>query len=378
MKNLKLSAEHYKTEDPYLGFFAYSRADEERLGGRLKEIHAFLEKELTNNLGVSGGRIYLDVNMGPGSEYRRASAEVLENCYFIVVCVSDIAINDSNFCAWECQKFLDREKVLGAQLAYPVIVGHVSEFDSDALNAVEKIYNDRNWIDIRDELKTTDDAQLAGKLKELAGKIENDARPAVLRSIRGAKQKPSPFAAVYERATAAPVKAGLVLTFMLLVCFVIWQAQAPSGIPGLELGYALLPAIFSAYATTPLGAWLFVSPANTRAAHALVALSVVALSLLFSLLLLSSVVLAAVMAAVTDVVGLWVLLSMHRPSLNALPLSATFGPAFFCCLIAALIPLGGLVAMHPAPGAGMAALGAIWLLIRNLYVLEFVGRLKTE
>mmetsp|Transcript_23868 Transcript_23868/g.43221 ORF Transcript_23868/g.43221 Transcript_23868/m.43221 type:complete len:379 (-) Transcript_23868:5490-6626(-) len=378
MNHLKPGAEQNKTEGSYLGFFAYSRADEARLGGRLKEIHEFLEKELTNNLGVSGGRIYLDVNFGPGSEYRKVSAEVLENCYFLVVCVSDIAINDSDFCAWECQKFLDRETVLRAKLAYPIIVGPVFESESETINAVEKIYRDRNRFDIREELQADTSAQLDEKLKELAGWIQNDVRPVISRSIRAAKQEPSPFAAVYERATAAPLQAGFVLTFMLLVCFTIWQTYASSGNPGLELGYALLPAVFAAYTMTPLGAWLFVKPNNTGVAHALVALSAVALSLVFSLLLVSSVVLAAVIAAVTDIVGLWVLSSMHIPSLKALPSSATFGPALFCCLIAALIPFGAFVAMHPAAGAGVAALGAIWLLIRNLYALEILERLKTD
>jgi hypothetical protein len=107
--------------DP-IGFWSYSRQDDEHSGGRLSQLRARLSSELQINYGRDRVQIFQDSSAIPyGAEWDDVIRDALGRSTFFIPILTPNFIQ-SEFCLHEVEVFLEREQALHA--AHPELAGH--------------------------------------------------------------------------------------------------------------------------------------------------------------------------------------------------------------------------------------------------------------
>jgi hypothetical protein len=115
-----------------VGFFSYSRRDDENSRGALSRLRAHIQSELHLQLGRNF-RLWQDTAAIPDGalwedEIRRA---VAESAFFIPIVTPGAVASDH--CRFEFQSFLDRESALGrSDLIFPILYIRVPALESEA------------------------------------------------------------------------------------------------------------------------------------------------------------------------------------------------------------------------------------------------------
>jgi hypothetical protein len=107
-----------------VGFFSYSREDDESYKGRLSALREAVQGELGAQLGRSKAsfRLWQDKEaIAPGRLWESEIKNAIEQSVFFIPIVTPRAIN-SDYCKFEFEAFLARERELGrANLVFPIL-----------------------------------------------------------------------------------------------------------------------------------------------------------------------------------------------------------------------------------------------------------------
>jgi formylglycine-generating enzyme required for sulfatase activity len=135
-----------------IGFFSYSREDDEGSDGSLSALRIAIQRELRAQLGRSRAtfRLWQDQEaIAPGELWESKIKEAVEQAVFFIPIVTPTAVN-SHYCKFEFEAFLAREHALGrSDLVFPLLYIRVPELDSEAQwrpDPLLSIIGVRQWV----------------------------------------------------------------------------------------------------------------------------------------------------------------------------------------------------------------------------------------
>jgi cobaltochelatase CobT len=138
-----------------IGFFSYSREDDEAFAGTLSALRDGIQRELSAQLGRSKTtfRLWQDQEaIAPGKLWEAEIKAAVDQSVFFIPIVTPRAVN-SHYCKFEFEMFLAREKALGrADLVFPLLYIHVPALENEARwreDAVLSIIGSRQYVDWR-------------------------------------------------------------------------------------------------------------------------------------------------------------------------------------------------------------------------------------
>jgi hypothetical protein len=144
-----------------IGFFSYSRDDDDDSHGTLSELRDRIQRELRGQLGRSRGtfRLWQDKEaIAPGKLWEGEIKTAIEQSAFFIPIVTPTAVR-SQFCKHEFDTFLARESALGRDdLVFPIYYIRVPALENEAIwrsDPVLSIIGQRQWTDWR-ELRLLD------------------------------------------------------------------------------------------------------------------------------------------------------------------------------------------------------------------------------
>jgi hypothetical protein len=118
-----------------VGFFSYSREDDESYKGRLSALREGIQHELSAQLGRSRTmfRLWQDKEaIAPGKLWESEIKTAIAQSVFFIPIVTPRAVN-SEYCRFEFDAFLDRERALGrADLVFPILYVPVPALANEA------------------------------------------------------------------------------------------------------------------------------------------------------------------------------------------------------------------------------------------------------
>jgi formylglycine-generating enzyme required for sulfatase activity len=118
-----------------VGFFSYSREDDEASDGTLSALRVAIQRELSGQLGRSRTtfRLWQDQEaIAPGRLWESEIKAAVEQAVFFIPIVTPRAVN-SHHCKFEFEAFLARENGLGrADLVFPLLYIRVPALESEA------------------------------------------------------------------------------------------------------------------------------------------------------------------------------------------------------------------------------------------------------
>src|SRR5262245_58084977 len=139
-----------------VGFFSYSREDDDDSHGRLSELRDRIQRELRGQLGRSRAnfRLWQDKEaIAPGKLWEGEITAAIEQAVFFIPIVTPTAVK-SQFCMHEFDAFLVRERALGRNdLVFPLYYIRVPALEHDAewrSDPLLSIIGQRQWTDWRD------------------------------------------------------------------------------------------------------------------------------------------------------------------------------------------------------------------------------------
>ena len=153
--------------DDLVGFFSYSREDDEGFDDALSNFRKAIQRDLSAQLGrkKENFRIWQDRYAIPhGAPWRKEIADAIDQAVFFIPIVTPRAV-ESPFCAYEFETFLAREKQLGrGDLIFPILYIPVPELDDGSWkeHPVLKIVKERqylDWCDYRPRKLSDDEIQ---------------------------------------------------------------------------------------------------------------------------------------------------------------------------------------------------------------------------
>jgi formylglycine-generating enzyme required for sulfatase activity len=135
-----------------VGFFSYSREDDQDSEGALSALRARIQRELRSQLGRSL-RLWQDQEaIAPGKLWESEITAAIEQSMFFIPIITPRIVN-SEYCRFEFESFLAREKKLGrADLVFPILYIRVRALEDDALwrnDPVLSIIGRRQYVDWR-------------------------------------------------------------------------------------------------------------------------------------------------------------------------------------------------------------------------------------
>ena len=138
-----------------VGFFSYSREDDEAFRGALSGLRDAISRELAAQLGRTrrNFRLWQDQEaIAPGTLWELEIKDAVAQSSFFIPIVTPRAVN-SEFCHFEFKSFLEREKDLGRDdLIFPILYIAVPALHDRALwrdNAALPIIAARQYVDWR-------------------------------------------------------------------------------------------------------------------------------------------------------------------------------------------------------------------------------------
>jgi TIR domain/WD domain, G-beta repeat len=118
-----------------IGFFSYSREDDEAFKGTLSALRDGIQRELSAQLGRSKRtfRLWQDQEaIAPGRLWESEIKTAVEQAVFFIPIVTPRAVN-SNYCHFEFEAFLARERALGrTDLVFPILYITVPALENEA------------------------------------------------------------------------------------------------------------------------------------------------------------------------------------------------------------------------------------------------------
>src|SRR6476620_4363613 len=107
-----------------VGFFSYSREDDEGSGGRLSKLRERIQEELRGQLGRTKAdfRLWQDkVAIAHGELWEDTIKKGISESVFFIPIITPTAVR-SSYCKFEFESFLAREKGLGrSNLVFPIL-----------------------------------------------------------------------------------------------------------------------------------------------------------------------------------------------------------------------------------------------------------------
>ena len=139
-----------------IGFFSYSRDDDEDSHNALSTIRALIQNELRARLGRSRQslRLWQDQEaIAPGSMWESQINEAVKQSVFFIPIITPRVIRSKN-CGVEFKKFLDREKELGRDdLMFPILYIDVDELQDETQwrgHSLLEVIGQRQYVDWRE------------------------------------------------------------------------------------------------------------------------------------------------------------------------------------------------------------------------------------
>jgi len=118
-----------------IGFFSYSREDDEAFRGTLSALREGIQRELSAQLGRSkkNFRLWQDqAAIAPGKLWEKEIKTAIDQSVFFIPIVTPRAVN-SQYCKFEFETFLAREAAIGRNdLVFPIVYISVAALESDA------------------------------------------------------------------------------------------------------------------------------------------------------------------------------------------------------------------------------------------------------
>ena len=119
-----------------IGFFSYSREDDEAFRGTLSAVRDAIQRELGAQLGRSKStfRLWQDKEaIAPGKLWESEIKNAVEQSVFFIPIITPRLVN-SHYCQFEFEAFLARERALGrADLVFPILYIPVPALENEAL-----------------------------------------------------------------------------------------------------------------------------------------------------------------------------------------------------------------------------------------------------
>jgi hypothetical protein len=138
-----------------IGFFSYSREDDEAFEGTLSALRDGIQRELSAQLGRSRAtfRLWQDhAAIAPGQLWESEIKTAIEQAVFFIPIVTPRAVN-SHYCKFEFDAFLARERTLGrSDLVFPLLYIGISALENEARwrqDPVLTIIGSRQYVDWR-------------------------------------------------------------------------------------------------------------------------------------------------------------------------------------------------------------------------------------
>jgi hypothetical protein len=138
-----------------VGFFSYSREDDEAFEGTLSALRDAIQRELSAQLGRSKTnlRLWQDQKaIAPGKLWESEIRTAVEQAVFFIPIVTPRAVN-SHYCKFEFEAFLTREQALGrTDLVFPLLFIRVPALENEAQwrkDPVLSIIGSRQYVDWR-------------------------------------------------------------------------------------------------------------------------------------------------------------------------------------------------------------------------------------
>jgi hypothetical protein len=138
-----------------IGFFSYSREDDEAFAGSLSALRDGIQRELGAQLGRSKKtfRLWQDQEaIAPGTLWETEIKAAVEQSLFFIPIVTPRAVY-SEYCQFEFKAFLSRERTLGrSDLVFPILYIGVPALENEAqwrAHPVLSIIGQRQYVDWR-------------------------------------------------------------------------------------------------------------------------------------------------------------------------------------------------------------------------------------
>src|SRR5262245_4025996 len=117
-----------------VGFFSYSREDDESSKGRLSALREAIQEELSGLLGRprKNFRLWQDQHaIAPGKLWELEIKKAIDESVFFIPIITPRSLN-SKYCKFEFEAFLAREKVIGrSDLIFPLLYLPVPALESE-------------------------------------------------------------------------------------------------------------------------------------------------------------------------------------------------------------------------------------------------------
>src|SRR6266851_60720 len=161
-----------------VGFFSYSREDDEDSKGALSALRDRIQRELRGQLGRSARdfRLWQDKEaIAPGRLWEAEIKSAMEQAVFFIPIVTPTAVR-SPYCRTEFEAFLAREQELGRNdLIFPILYIRVPALEDEALRQTEPVLamiGRRQYVDWR-EFRHRDvySTPVGQAIEKLCGKI---------------------------------------------------------------------------------------------------------------------------------------------------------------------------------------------------------------
>jgi len=138
-----------------VGFFSYSREDDEAFEGTLSALRDAIQRELSSQLGRSktNFRLWQDqAAIAPGKLWESEINKAVWQSVFFILIVTPRAVN-SHYCKFEFEAFLAREQALGrTDLVFPLLYIRVPALENEAQwrkDPLLSIIGTRQYVDWR-------------------------------------------------------------------------------------------------------------------------------------------------------------------------------------------------------------------------------------
>jgi hypothetical protein len=167
------------TDRPELiGFFSYSRDDDDDSHGTLSELRDRIQRELRGQLGRPPAkfRLWQDKEaIAPGKLWEGEIKAAIEQAVFFIPIVTPTAVR-SEFCKHEFDAFLARERALGRDdLVFPLYYIRVPALENEAewrFDPVLSIIGQRQWTDWRNlRLLDLQDTRVREAIAQFCAKV---------------------------------------------------------------------------------------------------------------------------------------------------------------------------------------------------------------
>src|SRR3984893_13062932 len=136
-----------------IGFFSYSRTDDEGDDGAVLALANRIYRELRSQLGRNDQnfKLWRDKDaLAAGEQWKEKLKEAVSESVFFIQMVTPSAVN-SGFCRFEFESFIERERELGRNdLVFPILYISVPDLEITTMaDPVISIVKDRQHVDWR-------------------------------------------------------------------------------------------------------------------------------------------------------------------------------------------------------------------------------------